>query len=182
MLDTLYLADHPNPLEGFGAPNGKDDLQAVTKLYVDTQGYASTTNIYVSTSGDDSQSSTPSGQEGRSPQYAYKTINAAMVKAESIIEATPFEPGPYVQQVTYDNGAVNSIIDSITGYTSPATATAASDLAVSNTNDIQEFVQDYIAVNFTDLTYDIQLCKRDVKLMIDSVRLDVNAGLTAPLS
>jgi hypothetical protein len=178
MLDTLYLADHPNPLEGFGAPNGKDDLQAVTKLYVDTQGYASATNIYVSTSGDDSQKAAPAGQEGRSPQYAYKSVNAAMIKAESIIEATPYEPGPYVQQVTYDNGAVNSIIDSITGYTSPATAVAASNLAVSNTNSIQEFVQDYIEVNFADLTYDIQLCKRDVQLMIDSVRLDVNAGLT----
>ena len=31
MLDTLYLSDHPSPLEGFGQPNGKDDLQAVTK-------------------------------------------------------------------------------------------------------------------------------------------------------
>ena len=179
MLDTLYLSDHPSPLEGFGQPNGKDDLQAVTKLYVDTQGYASSTNIYVTTTGDDNQAVTPAGQEGRSQQYAYRTINAAMRKAEQIIEATPFEPGPYVQTVTYNDGEVNSIIDGVAGYSSPpATAVAASGLAVSNVNAIQEFVVEFLATTYPDLTYNQTLCQRDVKLMIDAVRLDVQAGTT----
>ena len=48
-----------------------------------------------------------------------------MRKAEQIIEATPFEPGPYVQTVTYNDGEVNSIIDGVAGYSSPpATAVA----------------------------------------------------------
>ena len=78
MLKDLFLSDHPSPLTGSGTPNGDDDLQVPSKLYVDTQGYASPTNLFVSTSGDDTQKFTPSGQEGRSLNYAYKTVAKAM--------------------------------------------------------------------------------------------------------
>jgi hypothetical protein len=177
MLDTLYLADHPSPLEGFGTPNGKDDLQAVTKLYADTQGFASATNLYVATTGDDRQATSPAGKEGRSPQYAYASINAAMQRAEQIIDSTPFEPGPYVQVITYDAGEVNSTIDGVAGYVSPpSTADVASDTAIDEVNTIQEAISDYLAENFPDLVYDQTLCFRDTKLIIDSVRLDVLAG------
>ena len=182
MLDTLYLADHPNPLEGFGTPNGQDDLQAVTKLYVDTQGFSSTTNLYVATSGDDSQAITPPGQEGRSPQYSYATVNAAMRKATDIIEATPYEPGPYVQVVTYQSAgqAVNSTISSVSGVTSPvATSAAAATLADDNKLSIQNQVIDYITANYSTLIYSEDTCRRDVGLILDSIKLDVQAGLTA---
>jgi hypothetical protein len=177
MLDTLYLSDHPSPLEGFGTPNGKDDLQAVSKLYVDTQGFASATNIYVATTGDDRQAGSPAGKEGRAPQYAYASINAAMARAEQIIESTPFEPGPYVQVITYDEGAVNSTVDGVAGYVSPpSTADTASTTAIGEVNNIQEAISDYLAENFPDLVYDQTICFRDTKLIIDSVRLDVLAG------
>ena len=180
MLDTLYLADHPNPIEGFGTPNGKDDLQAVTKLYVDTQGFSSATNIYVSTTGDDNQASTPAGQEGRAPQYSYKTINAAMRRAEEIIESTPYEPGPYVQTITYEQQTLNTTIDTVTGYTSwsGGTETTASTLVDDNTESFQEDVQELVSNDYPDLAYEIQTCKRDVALIVDSVRLDVLAGPT----
>jgi hypothetical protein len=180
MLDTLYLADHPNPIEGFGTPNGKDDLQAVTKLYVDTQGYSSATNIYVATNGNDEQTSTPAGQEGRAPQYSYKTINAAMRRAEEIIDSTPFEPGPYVQTVTYDQQSTNTTVSARSGYISWAAGveTTASTLIDDNINSLQEDVQEYVATNYPDLTYEIDICKRDVDLIVDSVRLDVLAGAT----
>ena len=182
MLDTLYLADHPSPLEGFGTPNGSDDLQAVTKLYVDTQGFSSTTNLFVSTSGDDNQTITPPGQEGRSQQYAYKTINAAMRRATEIIDATPFEPGPYVQVVTYqDTGeAVNSFITTVSGVSSPvSTSQVAAATIDANKLSIQNDVIDYIDTNYPDLVYSEDTCRRDVGLILDSIKLDVQAGLTA---
>jgi hypothetical protein len=182
MLDTLYLSDHPNPLEGFGTPNGSDDLQAVTKLYVDTQGFSSTTNLFVSTSGDDSQRLAPPGQEGRSQQYAYATVNAAMRRAAEIIDATPFEPGPYVQVVTYqDNGvAVNSSITSVSGVNSPvSTSVTAAALVDDNKLDIQNSVIDFLTTNYPDLVYNEDTCRRDVGLILDSIKLDVQAGLTA---
>lgn len=36
MTGTLYLNDHPAPLNGSGQPNGISDIQAVTKFYTDT--------------------------------------------------------------------------------------------------------------------------------------------------
>ena len=180
MLDTLYLADHPNPIEGFGTPNGKDDLQAVTKLYVDTQGFSSSNNLYVSTAGDDNQSATPAGQEGRAPQYSYASINAAMKRATEIIEATPYEPGPYVQKITYEQQTLNTQIDTIAGYTSwgGGVAATASPIVQDAIFNIQEDVAEYVATNYPDLQYDVDTCKRDVALIINSVRLDVLAGST----
>ena len=180
MLDTLYLADHPNPIEGFGTPNGKDDLQAVTKLYVDTQGFSSATNIYVATTGDDNQASTPAGQEGRAPQYAYASVNAAMRRAEEIIESTPFEPGPYVQTITQNLQTENSTIQLISGYTdwSSGVAVAAGPIVIQNVLTLQEEVEEFVETTFPDLEYDVAICKRDIKLILDSVRLDVTAGAT----
>tara|TARA_B110000503_G_scaffold52088_1_gene83845 strand:+ start:1613 stop:8398 length:6786 start_codon:yes stop_codon:yes gene_type:complete len=180
MLDTLYLADHPSPLEGFGQPNGSDDLQAVTKLYVDTQGYASTTNLFVSTQGDDSQSVTPPGQEGRSFNYAYRSINAAMTRATEIIAATPYEPGPYVQTITHTENATNSVINTISGVVSPlSTSTAAAALVDSNIVTIKQAVLTYINTTYPNLVYNEDICARDVGLILDSVKLDVQAGASA---
>jgi hypothetical protein len=177
MLDTLYLSDHPTPLEGFGTPNGQDDLQAVTKLYVDTQGYASTTNIFVSPSGDDAQSITPPGQEGRSMQYAYKTINAAMAKSTEIIEATPYEPGPYVQVITHGSKEFNAQVDTVSGVISPAaTSDLAGTIVDTYKNTIADNVIEYINTTYPDLVYNQDLCRRDVLLILESVKLDVQAG------
>ena len=177
MLDTLYLSDHPNPIEGFGTPNGKDDLQAVSKLYVDTQGYASANNIFVSTTGDDAQLITPPGQEGRSLSYAYKTINAAMVKATEIIEATPYEPGPYVQTITHSDSQFNSQVTTVTGVVSPvATSVAAATIVDTYKNTIADNVVEYIDTTYPELIYNKELCRRDTLLILESVKLDVKSG------
>jgi hypothetical protein len=105
MDGKLYLEDHPGELAGIGAPNGLEDLQAATKFYVDNTSFASNINLFVSTSGDDTQSSTPPGKEGRSLAYAYRTVNAAARKAELIVEASPVEPGPYMQVIEYGSTA-----------------------------------------------------------------------------
>ena len=85
MEGALYLKDHPGELAGVGTPNGLEDLQAATKFYVDNTSFASNINIFVSTSGDDTQASTPPGKEGRSLAYAYKSVNAAARKAEKLL-------------------------------------------------------------------------------------------------
>ena len=99
MEGPLTLHDHPGDLAGAGTPQGLTDLQAVTKLYVDSQSTESSANIFVSVVGNDDQSVAPPGKEGSSLAYSYRTIGAAARKAEQIQVASPFEPGPYMQDI-----------------------------------------------------------------------------------
>ena len=105
MTGTLTLNDHPAPLAGAGTPNGTNDLQAATKYYVDNNTYTSNVNLFVSaTSGDDAQTKSPIGKEGRFWQYAYKTVGAAALQAENLINLASQEPGPYKQRIAYTVG------------------------------------------------------------------------------
>jgi len=104
MTGSLTLSDHPAPMIGSGTPNSSDDLQAATKFYVDNNTHYSTTNLYVRTNGDDTQRNTPAGREGRAPQYAYKTISAAALQAQNLINVAFTEPGPYRQTLSYTIG------------------------------------------------------------------------------
>ena len=102
MTGKLTLSDHPAPLSGSGIVNGADDLQAATKYYVDNNTYFSGTNLYVSaTKGDDLQGKTPPGREGSAWQYAFKTVGAAALYADNLINLSTTEPGPYRQTITY---------------------------------------------------------------------------------
>ncbi len=113
MEGALILHDHPGTLAGAGSPFGDDDLQAATKYYVDNSSFSSETNLFVSTSGDDFQISTPPGKEGRAWSYAYATVGAACAKAEEIINASLTEPGPYRQVLTYSDNANNAYLNSV---------------------------------------------------------------------
>ena len=104
MSGNLFLNDHPGDLSGAGTPLGPDDLQAASKYYVDVTAYASKVNIYVSTQGDDSQRKTPTGKEGRAWNYAYRTLVAACLRAEQLIDESPWETGPYRQFIAYGSG------------------------------------------------------------------------------
>ena len=105
MTGALTLSDHPSPMNGQQTPNTSDDLQAATKFYVDNNTYYSGVNLYVSaTKGDDLQSKTPAGREGRGFQYAYKTVGAAALQADNLINLSNTEPGPYRQTITYTIG------------------------------------------------------------------------------
>jgi len=83
MTGALNLFDHPGELAGTGLPNGPDDLQAATKLYVDNAAASSQVNLFVSTGGNDLQTFTPYSKEGRAPSYAFRTINAAAQKPKN---------------------------------------------------------------------------------------------------
>jgi len=124
MEGALILSDHPGTLAGAGAPNGQDDLQAATKFYVDNSSYTSESNLFVSTTGDDLQISTPPGKEGRAFSYAYATVGAACARAEEIINAALTEPGPYRQELTYSNVTNLAYLNSIGGYSPSPTVVA----------------------------------------------------------
>ena len=117
MQGPLILNDHPAPLTGFGTPNGASDLQAATKYYVDNNSFSSNVNLYVSAaSGDDQQTKSPEGKEGRFWQYAYKTVGQAALAAENLINLASLEPGPYKQKIAYTVGVNQSFstIQSVT--------------------------------------------------------------------
>ena len=117
MTGKLELSDHPAPLAGSGVVNGADDLQAATKYYVDNNTYYSGVNLYVSaTKGDDLQGKTPVGREGSAWQYAYKTVSAAALHADNLINLSTTEPGPYRQTITYTI-APNQYTSSVQSFT-----------------------------------------------------------------
>jgi hypothetical protein len=116
MTGLLNLFDHPGSLAGNGTPNGNDDLQAATKYYVDNSSFASTVDLYVSTTGNDLQSNTPKGKDGRAWAYAYRTLSKACEQAEFLIKNATYESGPYTQTITYTVGQVaNSSVVTSTG-------------------------------------------------------------------
>jgi hypothetical protein len=110
MTGSLTLSDHPGTLAGSGTPNGADDLQAATKYYVDNSSFASTVNLYVSTSGDDAQTNTPPGKEGRALAYSFGSVAAACDHADYLIKSADPEPGPYNQKITYASSEVTSTV------------------------------------------------------------------------
>jgi len=182
MTGPLNLYDHPGELVGTGLPFGPDDLQAATKLYVDSNAATSKVNIFVSeASGDDKQTYTPVGKEGRNPAYAYKTINAAARKAEEIMLAAPKEPGPYLQTMTFNNGEGEGAIVTA-GVDSPSVGrNNARSLIVANKEFVAKEVTGYIDNLYPDFadSYDKEICQRDVGLILDSVSLDSLLGNNA---
>ena len=181
MEGLLNLSDHPGDLAGIGLPNGPDDLQAVTKLYVDNASSISTVNLFVSTAGNDKQTFTPVGKEGRSQAYAYKTIGAAAEKAEEIIAAAPYEPGPYLQTLTYNTGAGEGTVITA-GIASPISGrTDARTLIIQNKEFVAKEVTAYLDTLYPSAvgTYNIDTCHRDLGLMLEAVSLDALLGNNA---
>lgn len=174
MTGTLLLSDHPGTLAGSGTPNGDDDLQAATKYYVDNSSFASNINLFVSTTGDDAQTNTPPGKEGRAFAYAYETIGAACQRAEELIDLSALEPGPYRQKITYTVGIIQyeSKIQSV-GIVSGSGYTPVEDTLNANREYIRAEVIAYLNETYPDLTYNSELCSRDIGIIIDAVIIDV---------
>jgi hypothetical protein len=181
MAGILNLYDHPGELSGTGLPNGLDDLQAATKLYVDNVAASSTVNLFVSTNGSDQQTFTPDGKEGRSSGYAFRSINAAARKAEELIIAATPEPGPYQQTMTYGTGTTTATTNTV-GIASPiANRVNSRSLIVANKEFVAKEVTGYIDATFPNFagTYNVEICQRDVAYILDSVSLDILLGNNA---
>jgi hypothetical protein len=179
MTGPLYLHDHPGNLAGSGTPNDVDDLQAASKFYVDNSSFTSIVDLYVRTNGDDSQQFSPVGKEGRSLQFAYKSIGKAAEKAEELIETSPLEPGAYVQTVTYNNGASDSSITAQT-ITSPHTAgVPAATLLRENLSFIKKEIVAYVSATYPTFQYNEATCERDMGLITQGLAIDIEQGLNA---
>jgi len=182
MTGSLFLDDHPFPFAGAGSPNSAFDLQAATKFYVDNSAFSSAVNLFVAQNGDDDQLLTPPGKAGRSEAYAYKTIAAACAAAERIQEAAPPDIGPYVQTLTYTESLVveNSYVrsDVTYGYTTAGDQTTVSALITANKTSVINNVIAYIDSTYPTFVYDETTCRRDLGLILDSVKLDIEASTT----
>ena len=175
MTGSLYLSDHPGELAGSGYPGGVEDMQAATKFYVDNTAYSSSTNLYVSTTGN-----VPSGKEGTSLTYAYRTIGAAMARADELIKASSpatADLSPYKQTITKDNGD------------SPAEVTTADIVSPiyeqsrriieENRDFIIKELTGYLKFTYPNHVYNVESCERDSTLILNSIALDINRGLNA---
>lgn len=90
-----------------------DGLIAATKAYVDNSAFGSTVNLYVATSGQDERVGLSPALQGRALAYAYRTLEAALKRAEEIINDSRKEIGPYKKVLTYNNGASKVVLEKI---------------------------------------------------------------------
>ena len=178
MEGTLFLNDHPGDLAGQGTPNAADDLQAATKYYVDNTSYASTTNLFVSTAGNDAMTGVPADKVGRSEAYAYKTISAAARKAEELILTSPIIPGPYMQTITHSNYETPATILT-QGVTTPSGLTDVKSLIELNKTFIIKEAVASVLNQFPDFVFDVSRCKLDLGLILDGVVIDILNGIDA---
>ena len=154
------------------------DLQAATKFYVDEAAEHSKTNIYVNTSGDDSMTGVPQDKWGRSTSYAYATVGAACKRAEEIMKTAPFEPGPWVQTLTYNSGANDSTVLT-QGVTNSSGYTAVKILVEANRQFIIQEAIAYTENQYPTHTNFRNLCIRDLGYMLDGLVIDILNGLNA---
>jgi hypothetical protein len=185
MTGPLYMPDHPGDLRGAGAPNGPEDLQVATKLYVD-QGasWSSPHVLYVSESGDDSMGGVPAGREGSAIAYSYRTINAAAAKAEELIKTSPIGPGPYKQRLTFADGTervdthvMNTRIKD--GIENGGFNENVRTLLGRNKAFILAETYDYIGTWYPEFTEDEASFKDDLEALLDAVIMDMNQGSTS---
>jgi len=170
MTGPLVLHDSPGELAGL--TNSAEDLQAATKFYVDNTSYSSPQNLFVSTTGDDTMRGVPSGKEGTSWSYAYRSINAAARRAEEMIKASDAEPGPYMQTITRDNQSANAEVVSA-GINNPL-FNQARNLIEENREYIIREITAYLNFEYPDFEYNIKTCERDLGLILDAIAFDIN--------
>ena len=186
MTGQLILAR--DPIEG------DSGLTAVTKNYVDSTGYISNLNIYVSSKGRTERQQLDAGIEqlkvGRSWGNAFSSVRDALFYAERVIKGdarlksegllpsshinyfpTPGrKPGPYTVGLAADG-------------TEDTTNVLANSLLVRNRSFIQQetvaFINREVADNdnadgfSSSFTYDQEKCFRDVGLIIDAMSFDL---------
>jgi hypothetical protein len=105
MTGPLLLSRNPRPEDDvtYGG------LIAATKNYVDNAGFGSFVNLYVATSGNDARLGVGSNVQGRALAYAYKTLEAALKRAEEIIRGSRLEIGPYKKVLTWTDPLTSAI-------------------------------------------------------------------------
>jgi hypothetical protein len=117
MSGPLILSRSPEPDDDelYGG------LIAATKQYVDGSAFGSSVNLYVALSGEDDRPGISSALQGRALAYAYRTLEAALKRAEELVlESRPII-GPYEKTLTFNNGVSECNLAAI--QTSPTSGT-----------------------------------------------------------
>ena len=117
MSGPLILSRSPEPDDDelYGG------LIAATKQYVDSSAFGSSVNLYVALSGQDDRPGVSAALQGRALAYAYRTLEAALKRAEELVlESRPII-GPYEKTLTFNNGVQECNLAAIT--TSPTSGT-----------------------------------------------------------
>ena len=109
MSGPLILARDPEPDddETYGG------LIAATKRYVDSSSFGSTANLYVATSGADDRPGVSKILQGRALAYAYRTLEAALKRAEELVLEAPVQIGPYKKVLTYNSGTRECTLEAV---------------------------------------------------------------------
>ena len=185
MTGPLYMPDHPGDLRGVGAPNGVEDLQVATKLYVDRgSAWTSADSLYVSTTGNDRMEGVPLGKEGSSISFAFSSIRAAAAHAEAMVKASRMVPGPFVQSLTYTTGGNAEdtyVLDyRVKGGTENQAYNENVRLLMSlNTKYLINETYAYINNEYPDYIRDKEQFLIDMQEIVDAIRVDMSLGSTA---
>ena len=143
MTGPLILSRDPVPADDV-TYNG---LIAATKNYVDSSSFGSSVNLYVATSGADERPNLRPELQGRALAYAYRSIEAALKRAEEIMLDSRQELGPYKKILTYDNGTKNV---TLAGIASAPGGGAGFAGTVKMTVDTIELADGFPGVNFRE--------------------------------
>jgi len=138
------------PLVLSRSPIAEDDttyngLVAATKAYVDNSAFGSQVNLYVATSGQDDRPDLADDLQGRALAYAYRTLEAALKKAEEILLDAPDEIGPYKKVLTFNDGATPVTLAGIDS--SPASGTGFAGTVFMSVDTV-ELSETFPGVNF----------------------------------
>ena len=109
MSGPLILSRDPEPDddETYGG------LIAVTKRYVDSSSFGSSVNLYVAMSGADDRPGVSKALQGRALAYAYRSLEAALKRAEELVLDAPVQIGPYKKVLTYDGGSRECTLEAV---------------------------------------------------------------------
>jgi len=148
MTGPLILSRDPEPDDDtiYGG------LVAATKRYVDNSSFGSVANLYVALSGQDDRPGVSAALQGRALAYAYRTLEAALKKAEEIQLESRIELGPYQKQLTFNDGngfCTLSAIDSspASGVGFAATVKMSVDTLTLNNIGVNYNVGDFLTVS-----------------------------------
>ena len=139
MTGPLILSRDPEPDDDIA----NEGLIAATKRYVDSSSFGSSVNLYVATSGKDERPGVSEALQGRALAYAFRTLEAALKKAEEIQLEAESEIGPYEKILTHSNGSVDVTLDSIG--TSPD---SGSGFAATVTMSVDTIKVNNVGVNY----------------------------------
>ena len=109
MSGPLILSRSPEPDDD----TNYGGLIAATKQYVDSSAFGSSVNLYVALSGEDDRPGVSQALQGRALAYAYRTLEAALKRAEQLVLESRAIIGPYEKTLTFNNGTTECSLTAI---------------------------------------------------------------------